>query len=249
MSGDSNVARMAVNQMSAGRVYNWLKNNLGALLPASCRLCGAEGQHGRELCSGCEHDLPWNTTPCRRCGMALAKAAGDKTVCGRCLRRPPAFHSVVAPFIYTAPLDRLIHAFKFRGDLAAGRLLSELLQPAVATRQVDLVLPVPLHPVRIRRRGFNQALELARHLRRHLGIPLAPDLLVRSRDTPSQHELPAKARRANIRGAFQIRHPLPATRVAVIDDVLTTGHTAGEIARTLRRAGAEHVEIWVVARA
>jgi ComF family protein len=229
-------------------VYNWLKNGLDWLLPPVCRLCGADGRQGRELCRGCEADLPWIRTPCRRCGRPLPEAAGE-SLCGRCLRRPPPFDQVIAPLRYQPPVDRLIHAFKFRGDLPAGRLLADLLQQAAADRAPRLLLPVPLHDRRLRERGFNQALELARQLGRQLRMPVASDLLVRSRATPPQHELPAKARRANIRGAFRVNGSLPAPALAVIDDVLTTGHTAGEIARVLKQAGASRVEVWVVARA
>lgn len=143
----------------------------------------------------------------------------------------------------------MIHAFKFRGDLAAGRLLAELLTDATAHRSPDFLLPVPLHPRRMRQRGFNQSLELARQLGRRQRIPVASKLLSRIRDTPPQHTQPAKRRRANIRGAFQVKQELSGAHIALIDDVLTTGHTAAEIAHTLKQAGAARVEVWVAARA
>lgn len=170
-------------------------------------------------------------------------------ICGRCLQRPPAFDEVLSPLRFETPINRLIHAFKFRGDLAAGRLLAELLADATADRTPDLLLPVPLHPRRIRQRGFNQSLEIARQLGRKRRIPVASKLLSRTRDTPSQHILPAKQRRANIQGAFQVKQKLPGAHIALIDDVLTTGHTAAEIAHILKQSGAARVEVWVVARA
>jgi len=229
-------------------VYNWLRPALSVLLPHHCRLCGASGQADRDLCRGCQRDLPYLETACERCGLALAP--DSPPLCGRCLRRPPPFDRVIAPLRYAAPADTLIHEFKFRGRLASGRLLADLMADALHPQpRPQLLLPVPLHPRRLRERGFNQANELARQLGRRLGIPCDSKLLQRLRDTPAQHDLPAKQRRGNIRRAFALNGALHARHVAVIDDVMTTGHTVGEIARVLRRAGARRVEIWVAARA
>jgi len=227
-------------------VYNWLKIVLSAFLPQPCRLCGAAGDRDRCLCDGCARDLPILGPACPRCALPLS---ADAPLCGRCLRRPPPFDAALAPLRYAAPVDTLVHEFKFRGRLASGRLLAELMADAVAERpRPQLLLPVPLHPRRLRERGFNQAHELARLLGRRLGIPVDGELVRRMRDTPPQHELPAKARRANIRRAFALAHPPPA-HVAVVDDVMTTGQTVAEIARLLKRAGARRVEVWVAARA
>lgn len=228
-------------------VYRWLKTGLDWLLPPACRLCGGDGQPGRELCSGCEHDLPWNRSCCKHCAEPLP--AQGWLLCGRCLRRRPVFDQALAPLRFEPPVSQLVHAFKFRGDLAAGRLLADLLADAVPGNRPALLLPVPLHDKRLRRRGFNQALELARRLGRRLDIPVNTRMLVRCRDTPPQHEMPAQARRANVRGAFKLLEELPATHVALVDDVLTTGNTAAELARLLKRAGAVRVEVWAVARA
>ncbi len=229
-------------------VYRWLKTGLDWLLPPVCRLCGDEGQPGRELCAGCERDLPWNRTCCARCAEPLP-AARRGLLCGRCLRRPPVFDQALTPLRFEPPVSNLVHAFKFRGDLAAGRLLADLLADAAAERRPALLLPVPLHDRRLRSRGFNQALELARRLGRRLDIPVNTRILRRCRDTPPQHEMPARARRANVRGAFEMLEELPTPHVALVDDVLTTGNTAAELARLLKRAGAARVEVWAVARA
>ena len=111
------------------------------------------------------------------------------------------------------------------------------------------MIPVPLHRARLRERGFNQATELARRLDRTLGIRHEPRLCTRHRNTPPQSLLPATARRLNLRNAFSVRGTLPAAHVAIIDDVMTSGHTSDELARTLKRAGADYVEVWVIARA
>lgn len=234
--------------MTTTKVYKYLQIAREWLLPLHCRLCGSQGQRDQELCHGCYSDLPWLTSACSRCAEPLP-GAQDQALCGRCLRHPSPFDQVLAPLRFAAPVDQLIHAFKFRNDLAAGRLLGRLLSPTVAARHPDLLLPVPLHDRRLRERGFNQSLELARQLSRGHRIPLASQLLVRRRDTSPQHTLPATARRANIRGAFELQGPLPGSHIAILDDVMTTGETMAEISRVLRRAGATQIEVWVVARA
>ena len=126
-------------------------------------------------------------------------------------------------------------------------VLAAALAPRVEPLPARLV-PVPLHRNRLRRRGYNQAVELARPLGRALGLPVAPRLCRRQRPTPAQAELTGSDRRRNVRGAFAVAAPVPR-HVAIVDDVVTTGSTVGELARVLRRAGAERVEVWAVARA
>ena len=143
--------------------------------------------------------------------------------------------------------------FKFGRSLAAGKVLSELWVDAMQGSpppRPDALLPVPLHPSRLRERGYNQALELARPLAREFGIALRTDLLVRSRATSTQSNLDAAERRRNLRGAFAIvdNAALPA-HVAIVDDVMTTGTTLQECAKTLLRAGVERVDVWALARA
>jgi ComF family protein len=174
-------------------------------------------------------------------------------ICGVCQRHPPVFHRTVAPYIYAAPLDRLIQQFKFNRRLDLARPLAGLMGASLTLRDgayPQLLVPVPLHPQRLRKRGFNQARELARVIGRELDIPLAtPKLCQRLRATAMQADLPARQRQGNVRGAFAVTAPLSVGHVAIVDDVMTTGHTAAELARTLRRAGAESIEVWVCARA
>lgn len=219
-------------------------------LPPRCLLCGDAGADGRDLCTGCRDDMPANTACCARCALPLPAAA---THCGGCVRRPPPFDAAWAAFRYAHPLDLLETRFKFGGDLAAGRVLAELMIARIGQdrpARPQALLCVPLHAGRLRRRGYNQALELARPLARALGLPLAPDLLVRRRATTAQTGLDGPARRRNLRGALALRpgHALPA-HVAVLDDVMTTGATLGECARVLRAAGVERVDVWALARA
>lgn len=232
-------------------VNDWLRHARDWLLPSSCLLCGGGAEEGLELCSACTADLPRNSPGCRRCALPLPGITEDR-LCGRCLQSPPPFERVLSPFLYRPPLDHLIHALKFRRRLPAARLLGTHLADWVEARLTtppELIVPVPLHSGRLFERGFNQALELARPVARRLGITVEPGLCRRLRPAARQSSLRAAARRDNVRGAFSVAGRLDARHVAIVDDVLTTGQTAGELTRVLRQAGAERVEVWVCARA
>ena len=225
----------------------WMQALGQALLPARCLVCGERGDLGRDLCRDCHAALPWNTSACGRCALPLPVPA---PYCGACRHRPPPFDGCQAVFRYDFPLDRLLPRLKFHGDLACGRLLAGLCAGSLAAApRPQLLLPVPLHAGRLRQRGYDQALELARPLARALDLPLCAERLQRRRATGPQTELGAGARRRNVRDAFQLRPgPLPA-HVVVFDDVMTTGATLAECCRLLRRAGVARVEAWAVARA
>jgi len=232
-------------------VYNcarWLQT---LLFPWHCRLCDAAVGHGPGLCHACSEELPWLGAHCARCAAPLP-AVGQEVFCGRCQRRPPAFDAATALFHYRPPVDHLVRRLKFSRELGLSPLLAGLLAQHLASRTAalpGLLIPVPLHRARLRERGFNQATELARVLGRTLGIPHDPRLCTRHRNTRPQSLLPATARRLNLRNAFTVSGRLPAAHIAIVDDVMTSGHTGDELARTLKRAGAEHVELWVIARA
>jgi ComF family protein len=185
---------------------------------------------------------------CSRCALPLPRAS----LCGRCQRRPPAFDRALAAFEYQPPLDALIKRLKFHGDLRLARLLGTLMADhitASAEGGPEVIVPVPLHVARLRQRGYNQALELARPIARRLAVPLAWRFLSRVRATDPQTDVPAKLRSRNVRNAFAVTPDFAARRVAIVDDVMTTGHTVDELARTLRRAGATEISVWVCARA
>lgn len=213
------------------------------LLPQSCLLCGADSAD-EPLCPPCLADLPWLP---RRCCEVCALPLASGKVCGTCLERPPRFDRVEAIFAYRFPVDALIHAFKYRGRLALARILGELLAQRVA-RDVDAIVPMPLARGRLAERGFNQALEIAREVAACTGMPLLPAACRKVADTPPQAALPWKERARNVRRAFVCDVDLDGKRIAVVDDVLTTGATLNELARVLRRAGAREVRGWVVAR-
>lgn len=171
-------------------------------------------------------------------------------LCGDCLRDPPLLAETRAVFVYGFPLDRLVPRFKFHRDLAAGRLMADLMAGALTSApRPDALVPVPLHARRIRQRGYDQALELARPLAATLALPLRADLLQRIRATAAQSELDAGQRRRNLARAFAVpkQAALP-DHVALVDDVMTTGATLAAAAHALRAAGVERVDAWVCAR-
>ena len=223
-----------------------LARQAARIWPARCLLCLGDS-HSRRICDGCWHDLPHLRHACASCSQPLG--AGMAGPCPRCTQRPPAFARVWTPFVYALPVDALLRNFKYHQQLTAGRLLADLLLMSLpASRPLpEALVPVPLHPARQRERGFNQALELARPLAQQLPVRLAPELVRRTRATAEQVSLAAGERRRNLRGAFASRGTSPS-HIAIIDDVFTTGSTAGELARVLRRAGAQRIEVWCVAR-
>ncbi len=241
---------MAVNLAKRISVDGLWQRLQFALLPPHCLLCGQRGDYARDLCPACAADLIRNRICCPRCALPLSAPA---PLCGECLQHEPPFTAACAPFVYGHPLDLLLTRLKFGRSLAAGRVLSELWIEALRESPPALpqvLIPVPLHAGRLRERGYNQTLELAKPLARILDLPLHGDVLVRARATLAQSNLDAKKRRQNLRGAFHIveNAALPA-HVAVVDDVMTTGATLRECARTLRRAGIARVDVWVLARA
>lgn len=221
------------------------------LWPSRCALCGLPSQSDLDLCAGCEGDLPVNDNGCEHCAEPLPRESSRPTLCGTCLSHPPAFDACVAPFRYAFPVDRMIQGLKYRRELHYGRILGQLLSRHVAHRKTrpELVIPVPLAVTRYRERGFNQARELAMPVCKSLGLKLCSDLVERRRETREQAGLDRKDRLKNTRDAFALIAPLPARHVAIVDDVVTTGSTVNEVAKLLRSAGAEWIEVWAAARA
>lgn len=210
------------------------------LFGGSCFLC--RGRADDRICADCDADLPRLDFPlCPRCALASPGGA----VCGRCLSHAPHYDATRAALAYDFPADALVHSLKFRGELALAPLLASLLLHRTRDDHVDHVVPVPLSPQRLRERGYNQSVEIARHLRKGL---LDVALCERTRDVRPQIELPYDERQSNVRGAFRCTRSLVGARIAVVDDVMTTGATLNELARTLKAAGAVHVVNWVVTR-
>ena len=219
---------------------------ISQIIGESCPLCGAPGSG---ICMACIADLPHNRHACPRCALPLPKAAVAETLCADCQARPPAFDRAIAPMIYRRPVDDLIAGLKYHSRLPLGRDLAKLMATAVAQQQTlpQLLLPIPMHRRGLWRRGFNQAGELARAVSTALEIPWSTGVLRRHGEQGHQRGLRRRHRISNIKGTFSCKTGIPA-HVALIDDVITTGATAEEASKALRRAGAIRIEVWAVAR-
>ena len=185
------------------------------------------------------------TARCPVC--ALPNPTGDR--CGRCVSRAPRFDRVVASLSYEYPANHLVQGLKYGGNLACARALASCLAAALDDEPYpDMIVPMPLAPGRLAERGFNQALEIARLVASEFGVTVVSDACRRTREAAPQAQLPWKERARNVRKAFACDIDLSGKRIAVVDDVLTTGSTLGELALTLKRAGAVEVTGWIVAR-
>ena len=221
-----------------------VNGRLGARPPRwPCELCGdPAGTSG--ICAPCRADLPWIGNACPGCARPMHASAP----CAECMAQPRAWSAVVAPLAWRFPVDALVTRFKYAGALHFGALLGRLLAERCAGRAVDGVVPVPLHRARLAERGFNQAVELARPLAAALDVPLLHGVARRVLATPPQAGLPAAGRRRNLAGAFVAGPGASGLRLAIVDDVFTTGSTAEGLARALYDAGAAGIEVWTVAR-
>lgn len=240
------------------QVYSWLDRLGGCFLPPRCVLCRGKGQRPRfDLCRHCADDLPWLLQPCPHCGLPLPSescVASALQGCGHCASLSLPYSRCFAPCLYGFPLSQLILDLKYEAALANARVLGVLLGESISRRRlhadVDLVVPMPLHMNRLLERGFNQSYEIARFAARELGLPCVPDGLRRCRRTRPQVGLARQERIDNVRGAFSADRPgLAGCRIALLDDVVTTGSTVAEAARVLLEAGAARVDVWAVARA
>lgn len=236
---------MSISPILSGWLAPSARSLVSALLPQDCFLCGNSA--GKSLlCHACAADLPDLTPEC--CPVCALPTPGAQ-VCGACLKQQPYFDATRAPLRYAFPVDQLIHSLKYGHQLAIATFLAERMQGVCPDpARVDMLMALPLSPQRLRSRGFNQSVEIARILSKRLCVPLAVTGYGRSIDTVPQSSLPWKERRRNIREAFECALDLRGKRIAVIDDIMTTGATLNEFARTLKNHGAIHVTNWVVAR-
>lgn len=216
------------------------------ILPAQpCVLCGAMSRDGL-WCKACDSALPYLALPhCQVC--ALPTSTGE--VCGRCLSHPPIFTRTTAVFSYAFPLDRLIQAMKYREQLALAPAFAKKLAHRIGnTHRPDYLIAMPLHPDKLRERGFNQSLLLAGKIADIYHHRLLPDACRRVRNTPPQSALPWKDRKKNMRDAFRCDIDLTGKSVALVDDVLTTGASLNALAEAVQKRGATEISCWVVAR-
>lgn len=238
----------------------WIQKLTHLVAPPVCLLCRGDGQQhdepwGLDLCEWCEAACESPPTGCARCG----EPGQTVTACRSCHSQTPPYDSLFCLFRYQDPVDLLVTGLKFRHNLAAARVLGMLFARRYLQSRRPLpqcVIPMPLHIARLRDRGFNQCMEIARHLTPRLGkatggkLPIRTDILQRQRATLPQSELSGAERAANLAGAFCVPNGIrPPGHVALLDDVLTTGHTAAAAATALKAAGCHNVEIWACARA
>ncbi|HEU0195720.1 MAG TPA: ComF family protein [Nevskiaceae bacterium] len=219
------------------------------LAPGRCLLCNAPlFQTDGRVCPACLADLPWLRHACPRCAVARP----DATLCPACAVHPPSQDSAWAAFRFHEPVRAAILALKYNAGFAQARWIGAAMADALGQRNAPLpecLLPVPLHATRLRRRGYNQALELARVIGHQLGIPVDWQALRRTRSTTDQIGQDRAARRRNLRGAFTAAPTLTGRHIALVDDVMTTGSTLAELAACCRAAGARQIEVWAAARA
>ncbi|MFO0733057.1 MAG: ComF family protein [Nitrospiraceae bacterium] len=235
-----------------------VRQTMRLLFPVTCDACGEPlgGDPVPFFCHDCWSLIrPFEGPSCPRCHKPFASASSlvmsPTHECRQCRTSPPAYSQAWAPYPYCPPLQEAIALFKFRGKVglagALGRLLIEALPPTLVG---DLVIPVPLHPDRLRNREFNQSLLLADRIATHLALPLDYRSLVRIRDTAPQTTLTRTARLQNMRSAFAVPKPsrISGKRILLVDDVLTTGTTANACAKVLLKAGAADVTLLALAR-
>jgi ComF family protein len=241
--------RNAQDQIDLSILSHHLLNigaNFARLLPAQpCLLCGAASHDGL-CCSACAAELPrLDQAHCPICALPTLNAS----VCGQCLQHPPPFEHTVAAFSYDFPLDQLIQSLKFHEHLILVDFLADAVVQRVSSTP-DSLLPMPLHPARLRERGFNQSALLAQRIAQRLHIPLLRNACERIRNTTPQSKLPLKERDKNMRLAFSCKPAanIHGKHIAIVDDVMTSGASISELARVLKQAGASEVSAWVVAR-
>lgn len=224
---------------------------LSFLCKHTCVFCDASTNRKLDLCCACEHDLPFLQNSCVRCARPLPVG---KKICGSCLNSSPCNINTTALFQYQSPIDQLILNLKFRDNLVSAKVLGELLGDHLSNQYLDeirpeIIIPMPLHPMRLRERGYNQALELARPIARKLNIPIDKFSVQRIKNTTAQAKLSAKEREQNVKRAFEVTGSFKAKHVAVIDDVITTGNTVAELCNALHRSGVNKIDVWCCAKA
>lgn len=241
-------------------VYGWNINAMMAgasrwLMPSTCVACGTQRGTASgimDLCGPCSASLPVNRCACERCGLPLTGTHVSLT-CGACLKRPPLYDMSYCAFEYAYPIEHLIRRCKYGGALPVARVLGRLLADYVSQHHPhpwpQCMVPMPLHAVRYRRRGYNQVLEIGRAVQARLQLPLRTDVVARIRDTPEQAGLTRRARRKNLHRAFAVTSTSVPEHICLLDDVVTTGSSVNAVAATLKRAGARRIEVWSVARA
>ena len=232
-------------------VNNWINIIQDSLFPPTCILCGEQGHNSQDLCHACYKTLPINASYCFQCGEPLEIKESTLQFCGKCQKQSTFFDENYAPFLYQGVIRHLISKLKFNKSYKNARLLGTLLAEELSnlSQMPEIIIPVPLHNARYRQRCFNQSIEIAKIVAKELQIPLDLYSCKRLRNTDHQTGLTAVQRKKNLRNAFSVAKPLQVNHVAILDDVMTTGTTVNELAKTLKKAGVRKVDIWACSRA
>lgn len=226
---------------------NLAKTSLNWLFPKKCIVCKKTLQKAHPCCDSCYEALPFQTHACHRCGQRLI---ANSDYCGRCINKPPFFDSCFCPFQYTGIIKNHIQSFKYYQKPELSHDLAHLLEFELQENTIqlpELIIPVPLHVRRLRYRGYNQSSLLANALSNTLDIPVAQNFIRKHKNTNSQVGLTSKKRQKNINHSFQIEKHYQAKSVAIIDDVVTSGATANEISKILKKNGVDYVQVWGIA--
>lgn len=219
------------------------------IFPPRCCLCKANLVQDSDLCAKCYKNLPWNTTACQKCALPTSLTLD---YCGNCINCPPLFLRNLSPFRYEPPVSSWIVQLKFHHQLYYAPILARQLAEWVkhlSNPMPECIIPVPLHHRRLRQRGFNQALEIAKIVAKILKIPLLTNSVQRVIHTRPQSKLNAQQRRSNLQKVFKVRSRIPFQHVAILDDVMTTGETAQALSQCLYESGLQKIEVWSCSRA
>lgn len=225
---------------------------LQQLFPFRCILCNFRSDQNKDLCLACEKELPWIINGCFLCGEEIPLPAASH-LCGECLSKPPPYERFLTILKYEGHIVSLIKQLKFREKLVIAHVLGDLLVRRIQSSYQayplpDVIIPIPLHKERLRQRGFNQALEIARVISRTLHLKIDYQTTVRHKNTLAQSSLSANKRRENIHKAFAIRAMSKFKHVAVVDDVVTTGNTVKEFSNMLKKNGVQQIDLWCLAK-
>jgi len=227
------------------KLFMGLRNALNWLAPRTCLSC-QQPLHDIELpcCERCYLELPFHHHYCIQCGQSFS---GSGEHCGHCLVKPPYYDQCFCPFEYAEPISDTIIRLKYHEKPELAAPLAKLLMHEINAHRLpapDLLIPVPMHTSRLRKRGFNQSTLLTRALSKELGIPMATNLLKKVSKTEPQAKQSLTQRQINLNGSFALQKKCSVKSVAIIDDVVTTGATAGEIAKILKKNGVDYIQVW-----
>ncbi len=223
------------------------------LLPGRCVICKAPSHRQIDLCQACEHELPTTPSPCAQCGMSCLAISNHDQICGTCVAHPPEYDRTFCAFTYVSPVNLLVKEFKNGHNLVFGKVMSQVLAKKYRATLVNrpaphLLLPVPLHKNRLKLRGFNQATEIAQVISDTCRIKVNTRACSRHKENVDQKKLPANQRKSNVEQVFTLNRRFNGYRVAIVDDVLTTGSTVSALAELLRQHGASSIEVIALAR-